>query len=576
MKWVLNYKKGIKLKYWLYNFMIVFGGLISTIFTAMVLGVVIDKGLNGGQFDLVVPLLLCVVLITIVGKILSYVGILCMDNFGEKYVGNVIKQDCYKKINDLDQEFFNETPIGELTTVMTSDMWTIRYNICYIVKTFLGIVLRFVGALCYCLFVNWKLTILIMIPMPIIGLLSKNYIKTSSKLYQKRRNIISSFNNYIQENIEANRLVKNFGVEQQEIAKFKEKNKGLSRHNYKIRMRFINFYNRVNILSESMIILLVFFGGIFTIKGWITIGQLVAFSSLVGYLRDPFIELGSIIDEWQNFGVSVERIKKLLGAKSKIKDIGTITLTKEDHEIVFDHVGVQFDGTWVLKNISFKIEPGKTYAFIGPVGSGKSTITRLLLRFVEPTKGKIQIDGIDIKEYTMESLRDYFGYVSQTTFLFSDTIRNNVSYSDLSMDEEKVYESIDLAEAEFVYRLPEKIETIIGENGVSLSGGEKQRLSLARALAKNPKVLILDDITSALDFETEIAVSNNIAALNYACTKLIIAQKIFSVKDSDCIFVLQDGKISEEGTHKELLKKKGFYHEIYKIQKGSFGGEKSW
>lgn len=572
MKWVLNYQKGIKGKYWLYNFMIVFGGLISSIFTAMILGIVIDKGLNEENFSIVGPLLLLVVIITIMGKLLSYFGVIFIDSFGSRYIGNVIKQDCYKKINTLDGSYFQENSIGELTTLLTSDMWTIRYNICYIVKTFLGMIFRFIGAFIYCVCVNPLLTLIVMIPMPIIALLSNKYIKQSSKLYQERRKIVSKFNNYIQENIEANRLVKNFGVEEKEIETFKQKNKYLQTFKAKIRYRFINFYNQVDFFSELMTILLMLFGGLFAIYGNLTIGSLIAFSSLLGYLREPFLELGSLIDEWQNFKVSVKKVRTLLNEKSKIEDKGTIYLTKAEHEITFEKVSVAFDDKEVLKNINFTMAPGKTYAFVGTVGSGKSTITKLLLRLVEPSKGRILIDGIDIKEYTLSSLRDNFGYVSQTPFLFSDTIRNNVCYANPSLSEEKAYEAIHIAKADFVDRLSDKIDTIIGENGVSLSGGEKQRLSLARAIAKSPSCLILDDITSALDFETEIQVAENIASLNYDCTKIIIAQKIFSVKNAEQIFVLENGKIKEEGTHEELLKKQGFYYTIYQIQKGNFGG----
>lgn len=575
MKWVLNYKRGIKFKYWLYNFMIVTGGLISSIFPSMILAVVIDKGLMGKDFDIVAPLLIVIVFITIFGKLLSYFGILFIDSFCADLVHNNIRVDCYKKVNELDSSFFKENTVGELTTILTSDIWYIRYAIAYIVKTILGIVLRFGGAIIYCLIVDWKLTLLVMLPMPFIALLSKNYIKKSTPLYDKRRSILSKFNNFIQENIEANRLVKNFGVEQREIEKFKQKNNTLRNHNYKIRNMFIDFYTRVDILSESMTILLLLFGGIFTIKGYITIGQLIAFSSLTRYLQDPFIELGSLLDDWQSFKVSVGKVKKLLSVESKIKNTGKITLTKGSHVIKFENVSVKFDKKYILKDINFTIEPNKTYAFIGPVGSGKSTITKLLIRLIEPTKGKIFIDDINIKDYTLESLRDYFGMVTQTAFLFSDTIKNNVAYCDATMNDEEVKHAIAIAKADFVYKLPDDIYTIIGENGVSLSGGEKQRLSLARAVSKKPNVLVLDDITSALDFETEVEVTDNVAKLDYDCTKIIIAQKIFSVKDADKIFVLNDGKIAEEGTHKELLKNKKFYYDIYTIQKGSLKEEKN-
>lgn len=573
MRWVLNYKKGIKLKYWIYNFMIIFGGFISSIFTSMILGIVIDKGLNKGDFSIIGPLLLFVVIITIGGKLLSYFGVICIDNFGENYVGNVIKQDCYKKINTLDSSYFKKTSIGELTTMLTSDMWTIRYSICYIVKTFIGIIFRFIGAFIYCICVNPLLTFIVLLPMPIIAVLSNNYVKLSSKYYEKKRKMTSKFNNFIQENIEANRLIKNFGVEEKEIEKFKDENKHLNNYIGKIRYRFIKFYNKVDFFSEMMTLLLMVFGGLFVIKGHLTIGSLVAFSSLLGYLREPFLELGSLIDEWQDFKVSKERVKKLLEEEPKIKDKGTLVLTKGPHEITFSNVGVCFDDDWILKNINFTMKQNETYAFIGPVGSGKSTITKLLLRLLDPSEGVILIDGINIKEYTLSSLRDNFGYVRQTPFLFSDTILNNVCYYDTSLEEEKAYCALRLAKADFVDSLPDKIHTIIGENGVSLSGGEKQRLSLARALAKNPNCLILDDITSALDFETEIEVSKNISFLDYPCTKVIIAQKIFSVRDAKRIFVLEKGRITEEGTHKELIKNKGFYHEIYEIQKGSLGGD---
>lgn len=246
----------------------------------------------------------------------------------------------------------------------------------------------------------------------------------------------------------------------------------------------------------------------------------------------------------------------------ELKSFGQIDTIK------FDNVDFKIDEKQVLSNINLELEKGKTYAFIGEVGSGKSSIGRLILRIIDATKGNIFINNCYINHYTIYSIRDKISYVSQTPFLFSDTIKNNVSFGNLELTDDEIDHFLKLAKADYVHNLENGIQTIIGENGISLSGGEKQRLSLARALAKKPELLILDDITSALDYESELEVTKNINNLEYECTKIIIAQKIISVKNADKIFVLKQGNIINEGTHQELLKTSDMYKEIYDIQSG--------
>ena len=246
----------------------------------------------------------------------------------------------------------------------------------------------------------------------------------------------------------------------------------------------------------------------------------------------------------------------------EVKCFGQIDIIK------FDNVSFEIDEKQVLSNINLELEKGKTYAFIGEVGSGKSSIGRLILRIIDVSKGNIFINNCDINDYKIYSIRDKISYVSQTPFLFSDTIKNNVNFGNLELTDDEINHFLKLAKAEYVHNLENGIQTIIGENGISLSGGEKQRLSLARALAKKPELLILDDITSALDYESELEVTKNINNLEYECTKIIIAQKIISVKNADKIFVLKQGKIINEGTHEELLKTSDMYKEIYDIQSG--------
>lgn len=563
MKWVLNFDKNNKLKYIFYNFLIVFGDVLM-IFPAILMGKIVDKGLLGGNRDIIIPLAIITIIIVIFGTISAYIGVLLLDTWGFR-LAKKLRIAMYKKLNILDSEFYNKNPLGEITTIF-SDTYKIRHNMCFTIKTVIAATLRFLGALIYCFIISPKLTLIISIPLPILFYYSNKYLKESKKNYQDKREYLSKFNNFIQENIDSNRLVKNYGTEKEEIAKFKKKNRTLKNKNLKIRYKFINYIITTTALNEFICALLVFFGFLFVMNKEITIGEWLVFDSLLWFLKTPFENASTLMDNWQNFKVALDKIKWILNQESSIKD-GKLLINQEQLEIEFKNVSLKYDNDYILKDFNMHILPGKTYALIGKIGSGKSTIARLLLRLEDVTSGEILINGINIKEYKLSSLREEFGYVTQTPFLFSDSIKNNINFGNLKLSEEEIIKYIKLAKADYIFKLKNGIEEVIGEGGVDLSGGEKQRLSLARTLATNPKLLILDDITSALDFETELEVTNNINNLNYDSTKIIIAQKILSVKNADEIFVLENGKIIEQGSHKTLLKNNKTYKEIYDIQK---------
>ena len=565
MKWVLNFIKEYNFRYWIANIIIIIGSIVGHVIPVTLLGVIVDEGIYQSNFSIIPSLFLYSVIICAFGRLMTYVGILILDtvrfNMASKF-----KIEGYKKLNQLDQSFYDKTSIGELVTLLTTDVHTIHHNMCFVVKQSMGVLMAGIASIIYSLFVSPVLTITFLIPAPIIIVLSNKYIKESNRLYKEQREILSNLNGYIQENIEGNRLVKNLGTEEYEIENFNKKTEQLKSKSLEIQNKNISYNNKVEFLSICMKILLFAIGGFLTIKGYTTLGEFIVINSLMSRITKPFTEMSGFVNEWQEFKVAVQRMKTLFQTKSKIKDNGTILLIGKNHTITLDNVSVTMNDKEAIKNINLTIEPGRTYAFIGQIGSGKSTIGKLLLRLIEPTNGNIQIDNNNIQDYTLETLRNNFGYVPQTPFLFSDTIYNNVSFGNANLDRKEIHKYLKLAKAEFIYELPNDIDTIIGENGVSLSGGEKQRLQLARALAKKPSILILDDITSALDFETELEVTNNINELNYSCTKIIIAQKILSVKNTDEIFVMKDGEIKERGNHEELLLKNGIYKEIYDIQ----------
>lgn len=567
MRWVLKFIKEYNFKYWIANIMIVLGGGISKVFPVILLGEIIDKGIYQNNFSSIPYMFITSISMYFIGRMLTYFGILIIDNVRFK-LAHKLKVECYKKLNELDQSFYQENSLGELNTRLTTDVNIIHHNVCFVIKQSMSMLTTSILAIIYCLYINPILTLIILIPTPIIAFISSKHIKNSKNLYTEQRESLSDLNNYIQENIEGNRLIKTFGTEQKEIDEFKIKNRKVKNKNMNIQNVNINYNNKVTFLSYCMQLLLVIFGGIFVIEGNTTIGEFIIINSFISTIKSPFVELSGFINEWQQFKVSVSKVRKLLETEPKIKDIGNLELDNWN-DITFDNVSAKYENKQVVKNINLNINPNKTYAFIGKIGSGKSTIGKLLLRLVETSNGKITINGIPIYDYTLESLRKNIGYVSQTPFLFSDTIANNVSFGNENLTKEEIINYLELVKADYVFNLPYNIDTIIGENGVSLSGGEKQRLSLARAIAKKPSILILDDITSALDFETELEVTNNINNMKYECTKIIIAQKILSVKNADTIFVMSNGKIAECGSHGELLQKNGIYKEIYDIQTNS-------
>lgn len=564
MRWVLNFIKEYKIKYWLSNIMIILGSAISKVFPVVLLGKIIDDGIYKNNFSCIPYFFIISVSMYFWGRMLTYFGILIIDNIRYK-LAHKLKVVCYKKLNQLDQTFYQENTIGELNTCLTTDINTIHHNMCFVVKQSMSMLVACAMAIIYCLYINPILTFIILIPTPIIAIISNKYIKNSKKLYNSQRESLSKLNSYIQENIEGNRLVKTFGAEQIEINGFKVKNRDVKKKNIDIKNININYNNKITILSYSMQILLIIFGGIFVIQGYTTIGEFIIINSLINTIKKPFLDLSGLVNDWQQFKIAVQKIKNLLETEPKIKNLGKLELNSWNN-INFDNVSLKYNQKQIIKNINLNLEPNKTYAFIGKIGSGKSTIGKILLRLIEPSEGKITFDNIPINKYTLKSLRKNIGYVSQTPFLFSDTIANNVAFGIKDLSRKEIIEYLKLSKADYVLDLPNNIDTIIGENGVNLSGGEKQRLSLARALAKRPSILILDDITSALDFETELEITNNINNLKYECTKIIIAQKILSVKNADIIFVMEGGKIIEYGSHRELLQKDGVYREIYNIQ----------
>lgn len=564
MKWLLKENKKYKAEWILFNISLIIFDLCSII-PPMLLGYLIDDGLKTNNQQYTLYLGIFIILFSIIQQIGSYASVIKLDYTCHKMASN-IKQKCYQKLNELDLNFYQNNSTGELITLMVSDIDEIKRHLSFTTKTIAYLSLRFLGSFIFLLYTNYQLTLLLMIPIPIIALITIKYKKRTKPLYKNIRDNLAVLNNHIQDNIEGNKVVKAFACEENEIKEMKNKNKEYT--NIKIKTNNISKYylSFINFFTNSITIIFIIAGGYFLINGSLSLGNLIAFQSLLGYLTNPFLNIGNIIDRILNFTISKERIMHLLEAKSLIENDKKLKVDSLLVPITFKDITVNYDNTNVIKNINLTINPGKTVAFIGPTGSGKSTIASLLLRFIDPKEGNIFIGNRNIKDFDIKSIRSKIGYVAQQPFLFSDTIKNNIGYGNSNLSEKEMLNVANIAKLTYVDKLENGFDTIIGEKGVGLSGGEKQRLSLARALAVKPEILILDDVTSALDIETEQSITENLKQIHSVKTKIIIAQKTISVKDADKIYVISNHKILEQGTHEELLKNKKYYYEIYKIQ----------
>ena len=568
MKWL--FKKFMKKKTIIYIFAVILeicGAVISKIWPVTVAGKIIDVGIMQNNYNEMIKLFVLGISVYLIGRIIAYTAVIII--YGKTFdLCNDLGFEMSKKIFYLDNDYFQNTTVGEMNTLLTKDIYNIKRFIGYTIKQFsLEIVVSFF-CIIYCMTINLVMGTILLLFMPIFVYVTLKYAKKTKKLYDIEREKASKLNSYIQENIEGNRLIKNLGTEKSERDKFRNLNEDYVNYKIKISYKMFSHIELIRFLSYFLWVIMILLGGLFIVNGSITIGQFMIFNGYIGIISRPLYNLIEYMNDIQNYKVSIKKIKDIFNTKPKQKDDGKLEL-KSINKIKFENVEFEVEDKKVLSDINIEIEKNKTYAFIGEVGSGKSSLGRLILRIIDATNGNIYINENTINDYTIYSVRDKIAYVAQTPFLFSDSIKNNVNFGNLSLSDDEIRYYLKLAKVDYVDKLEDNIETVIGENGISLSGGEKQRLSLARALARKPQLLILDDITSALDYEYELEVTKNINNLDFECTKIIIAQKIISVKNADKIFVMKEGKIIAEGTHEELLNSSEFYKEIYDIQSGA-------
>ena len=543
-------------------------------------GRIVDEFLTDGEvaakisehMDRLIYLLAMMVGFTILRVIIVYLDCMAYEYVSQSALVR-IREFLYDKIQRQDMTFYAQYRTGDLMTRMTGDLDAVRHNIAWVIRAIIESIALYSATAIYFCIMDWKLAISVLLVSPFIFFIIILFKKKVAPMHALLREKFASMNTDAQENISGNRVVKAFAREDYEIEKFDKANMDYRQTNEKTNMIWLTYFPYVETCANILPVVLLLVGGIFIINGTLSTGEYVAFSGLIWAIANPMRLLGNIMNEFQRFQAASDKVMEIYYSEPKIFD-ALDALAHPDRfegEIEFKNVSFMYsDGVVnVLRNISFTAKPGQTIAIMGETGCGKTSLIQMIPRFYEPTEGEILIDGVNVNRYKLEDLRKNIGLATQDVLLYSDTIEGNIAYgaADLSLDELIKYARYSAAN-DFISKMPEGYDTIIGERGVGLSGGQKQRISLARALAVKPSILILDDTTSAVDMETEKEIQHSLRHLDFKCTKLIIAQRISTTKFADRILVLKNGSIIEDGTHDELVAKKGYYYDLVCLQTG--------
>ncbi|MED4037271.1 ABC transporter ATP-binding protein [Niallia taxi] len=534
-------------------------------------GRMVDDVMYGKQMNLLWPILGIMIAGTFLRTIIRYTYQMIFENVSQNVIYN-IREQLYDRLHRLDFSFYDRTKTGDIMARMTGDMEAVRHFTAWTIYMIFENATIMLFAIGFMFYIHPPLALTLLIVTPIISFFAFRLTKDVRPTFTEIRNQFAKLNSVVQENISGNRVVKAFAKEDYEIAKFSIANEGFKEKNLKSSKIWEKYLPILDSLAGVLTVLMIFAGGVMVINGSLTFGELVMFNSFIWALSNPMKMAGWLLNDVQRFIASAEKVEDLLKTVPKIASHDNVVPIGEYKGIVeFDKVSFSYGEEPVLKDISFKVKPGQTLAIIGPTGAGKSTLVNLLSRFYDTTSGEVRIDGRNVKDWELQELRKGMAMVMQDIFLFSDTIEGNIAYGNPHTSIDSIKFAAKMADAhDFISDLPEGYETIVGERGVGLSGGQRQRIALARAILKDPSILILDDTTSSLDMETENRIQKTLKSIQKNKTSFIIAHRISSVKDADQILVMNNGAIIERGTHEDLLRKKGYYFNVYKNQYGNF------
>jgi ATP-binding cassette subfamily B multidrug efflux pump len=543
--------------------------LASNLLSPQYLRHAIDDGIIGNNWDAILSAVGVLLLLAIVRGVFSFLQTYWLEQVSQN-VAFEMRNLLFNKLSDLSFSYHDQQQTGQLMTRVTSDVEVIRQFVGQGLLNLIASVITVFGVIGVLIATNWQLALVELASIPVIFALIGYFISKVRPLFGVVQSRIGALNTILQENLAGIRVVRAFAREPYEEKRYLDMNGALMDVNITINKRSSVAFPLTFLTVNVATLLVVLVGGLKVIDGSLTIGTLVAFLSYLVVLIGPVFGIGFLATAISRAGVSAERVFEVLDAKNEVEEkLGALALGAIRGEVEFRNVTFRFAGAEqpALDDVSLKAPSGATVAIMGRTGSGKSSVINLIPRFYDAQKGQILVDGVDVRDVTLESLRANIGMVLQDTVLFSGTIRENIAYGRPDASEEQVIAAARAAQAdEFIRAFPDGYDTMVGERGVGLSGGQKQRIAIARALLLNPRILILDDSTSAVDAETEYQIQKALDKLMRDRTSFVIAQRISTVRNADMIVLLDEGRIVAVGTHDDLLRENELYGDIVDSQ----------
>jgi ATP-binding cassette, subfamily B, multidrug efflux pump len=569
LKRIMQFVKPYKGRFYFVIVLTFLLGMLTPI-RPMLIQYTLDTHVQYGNYWAMVNIMLIILGLLVVQSAVQYAHTYISGRIAQ-FIIRDIRIQLYEHLIKLRLRFFDKTPIGRLVTRTISDVETLSDVFSEGLAAMASDLLQIIFILAFMFWIDWKLTLVSLSTIPLMLLATYVFKEKIKVAFNDVRNAVSNLNSFVQEHITGMNIVQIFGSEKREFEKFKEINKEHRNAHLRSVLYYSVYFPIAEIIAAMGTGLLVWYGakGIINMEATgITIGKLVSFIMFIQLFFRPIRMIADRYNTLQMGIVGSSRIINLLDDQTDIMPNGTVTPSDIKGQVKFDHVWFAYnDADYVLKDISLDIKPGETIALVGATGAGKSSIINLLNRFYEINRGSIQVDGMDIKEFDTASLRKNIGVVLQDVFLFSDTIRYNITLGNNEVTDEMILHAADLVGArKFIDRLPGGLDYNVMERGATISVGQRQLLSFIRAMVYDPKILVLDEATSSVDSETEEMIQNAISKMMTNRTSIAIAHRLSTIQKADKIIVLDKGEIKESGSHDELLASDGFYAQLHKMQ----------
>lgn len=530
--------------------------------------IVIDDYIGVGNISGLNEVAAIYVLALVLQFVVSYFQIYIMNMAGQRVLADM-RAEIFSHLQKLQSSFFDRNPVGRLVTRVTTDVDALNELFTSGVVTIFGDIFMLLGIMGVLVYLDFRLALVTFAVLPALFVVTMVFKRRIRIVYRKVRTRVAMLNAFIQENIVGMQVVQLFGQEERKFGQYSELNRQHTEANIESILHYSIFYPVVEVLSAVAIGLIVWYGGGQLLLGTLTLGGFVAFIQYSEKFFRPISDLSEKFNILQGAMASSERIFKLLDTEVEIRTPTNIVAPgRDDGSIRFDNVSFAYEGEdWVLKDVDLTVRPGETVAVVGHTGAGKSTLTSLLMRLYDVQKGQVLVGDVDVRDWDLNKLRRQFGMVLQDVHLFSGTIASNIRLGDETISNEAIAEAARVVNLnEWVATLPRGLDEEVAERGASMSAGQKQLVSFARALVHDPKILILDEATSSVDTHTEILVREALERLLENRTSLVIAHRLSTIQRADRIVVLHKGRVREVGTHQELLAERGIYYKLYQLQ----------